>query len=80
MVNFGEDELAVIGFFGVIALMILKGGKKSTQFEPEETKIMQEIHKGLEKMDRRMESLETILFDKELGQTARKESNHVSGN
>jgi len=39
--------------------------KKSRQYSSEEAKMIQEIYKGLNQMEKRIESLETILMDKQ---------------
>ena len=62
--------LAVLGiiFGSVISLArIGKGGsiRKGEQFHADETRIIQEIYQGLSKMEKRVESLETILLEKE---------------
>ena len=51
-----------------MGLKILKGGgsrkKQGNQSnQTEETKIIQEIYKGLSRMEERIESLETIILD-----------------
>ncbi len=33
----------------------------------DETRLLQEIHRGLERMEERVEALETLLFDREAG-------------
>lgn len=40
-------------------------GQKGREMEAEETRLIQELHHGLSKMAERVESLETILLDKE---------------
>lgn len=62
--------LAVLGiiFGSVISLArIGRGGsiRKGEQFHADETRIIQEIHQGLSRMEKRVESLETILLEKE---------------
>ncbi|WP_309400876.1 hypothetical protein [Cerasicoccus maritimus] len=52
----------------VIAITaIVKGSnaRNSKNLSAEETKILQEIHQGLERMEKRIEALETIVIDKE---------------
>ena len=73
--------LAIIAVSGVIAVMVLVtigcmmsliirafrggGSKRSGKTEAEETRLIQEIHHGLVKMESRIESLETLLLDTE---------------
>ena len=76
MVGVGVDIIAVVmgaaivllALFGIIflgALKILKGGGKHSRrgIDPEEAKLMQEIYQGLQKMEDRVESLETLLIE-----------------
>ena len=79
-------ELAIIAVTGVVAVMILctpvlmlyliirafRGdGKRSGKTEAEETRLIQEIHHGLVKMEGRIESLETLLLDADRTKRAR---------
>ena len=50
---------------GIICGTLISLRKKRPAQDPEETKIMQEIHHGLSRMEKRIEALETILFDHE---------------
>ncbi len=61
---FGFPIVAVGGFFLIWALKIAKGGKDD-QFKAEETQLIQEIHQGLQRMEERIEALETILLEPE---------------
>lgn len=70
--------IAVAGFFGVIALIIIAGfllsaikilkgggsGKPAAQ-NAQEARLMQDIYQGLEKLERRIDALETIMLDRE---------------
>ena len=55
--------VAVIGFLLVAGLAVLRGGGKSRRSNPDEARLIQEIHRGLDKMEKRIESLETIVLD-----------------
>lgn len=57
--------LVVIGSTILMAIKILKGdmSRKGQRLQGEEARILQEIHQGLERMENRLEALETILFD-----------------
>ncbi len=46
---------------GTIAALVNK--RSSTNEDPEQTRMIQEIYHGLERMEQRIEALETILFD-----------------
>ena len=72
----GEDIIAIVGGLTVIlvavvgaiflaALKILKGGGRHSRrgVDPDEARSMQEIHQGLQKMEDRIESLETLLIE-----------------
>ena len=65
--------LAIIGSTILMIIRILKGGvsRKGQMLESEEAKMIQEIHAGLSKMEKRIEALETIILDHEKrGQTS----------
>jgi phage shock protein B len=55
---------AVIGGTIVLSIRFLKGGA-SRKDQAEDSKIVQEIYKGLSRMEERVEALETILLDRE---------------
>lgn len=59
--------LLTIAFSISIIIRSARGGgpKRSGKIEAEETRLIQEIHHGLVKMERRIESLETLLLDTE---------------
>ena len=58
--------LALLGFFFLAALRILKGsGGRGATTDPNETKLIQDIYHGLLKMEERVEALETLLLDRE---------------
>jgi hypothetical protein len=62
---FGFPFLLVGGFFLIWALKIVKGEavRRNEQFQSEETRLIQELHQGLTKMEKRIEVLETIILD-----------------
>ena len=64
---FGGFILILLIICGTILALIRtrRGGisRKSRKNEAEETKIMQEIFRGLSRMESRVEALETILMD-----------------
>lgn len=59
--------LAIIGSTILMALKILKGGisRKGQQDSSHEARMIQEIHKGLSRMEERVDALETILLDQD---------------
>jgi len=59
--------LAIIGSTILMAIKILKGGlsRKGQKFQAEEAKMIQEMYKGLSRMEERVEALETIILDRE---------------
>ncbi len=59
--------LAVIGSTILMGLKILKGGvsPKGQKSQSDEARIIQEIYQGLARMEERVESLETILLERE---------------
>ncbi|MBN2418324.1 MAG: hypothetical protein JXL81_02985, partial [Deltaproteobacteria bacterium] len=69
MIVFGSIvlALAVIGSTILIGLKILKGGvsQKGQKSQSDEARIIQEIYQGLTRMEERVESLETILLERE---------------
>lgn len=79
--------ISIIGVSGVVAVMLLctigcmtylvirafrgGGSKRSAETDADETRLIQEIHHGLVKMESRIESLETLLLDTERKKRAR---------
>ena len=61
--------LAVIGGTILMAIKLSKDGisKKNRKDQSNETRMIQEIYQGLSKMEERIETLETILLDREKG-------------
>jgi len=57
--------LATIGFLAVIIIRTAKGSpiRKRERHDADETRIIQEIHHGIMKMDKRVEALETLVLD-----------------
>ena len=61
---FSIPLVAIVGGLGLAALKILRGGRDSAS-EVEDTRLIQEMHRQLQKMEDRVGSLETILLDKD---------------
>jgi phage shock protein B len=57
---------AVIGGTIVISIKLLRGGA-ARKDQAEDSKIIQEIYQGLGRMEERVETLETILLDRDKG-------------
>jgi len=59
--------LAIIGSTILMAINIIKGGvtSKDRKTQTDEARIIQEIYQGLARMEERVESLETIILDRE---------------
>ena len=59
--------LALLGLVAVTIVRIIKGprGKAADQAAQEETRIMQDLHQGLTRMEQRIEALETILLEQD---------------
>ena len=52
----------------VAIVRIIKGpsGQKAAQADEEEARLIQDLHKSLQRMDQRIDALETILLEKEM--------------
>ena len=75
---FGSIVLALAIIPGAILLAIkfLRGGKSAGD-QAQEAKMIQEIYKGLSRMEERIEALETILLDQEKRKRAKeRKPNH----
>ena len=59
--------LAIIGGTFLMAIRIIKGGvsRKDRDWSSKEARMVQEIYQGLNNLEERAESLETILLDRE---------------
>jgi phage shock protein B len=57
--------LAIIGSTIFMVVKVLKGGlsRRDQKAQTEETKVFQEMHQGLSRMEERVEALEEILLD-----------------
>ena len=63
----GFPLVIVAGFFLIWAVKIVTGksGRSLEQTLTEETRLLQELHRGLKRMEERVEALENILFERE---------------
>jgi hypothetical protein len=65
---FGGSILAlvILGSTVLMAIKIIKGGISpgNKKLEAEETKTIQEIYKGLSRMEERVDTLESVLLDR----------------
>jgi phage shock protein B len=58
--------LTIIGVLFIVGIKVLRSGRgKKDKFHPDEGKIFQEIHHGLQRMEERVEALETLMLDRE---------------
>jgi len=59
--------LAVVGATIFLGVRIMRGGisRKDQAFLSEETRMIQDIYQGMNRMEQRIEALETILLDRE---------------
>ena len=57
--------LVIVGGTILLGIKLAKGGlsKKERQEQSDEAKVIQEVYRGLQKMEERIEALETILMD-----------------
>ena len=63
---------SVLGFLLILGLGVIwiivrtaSGGTRIPGTNADEAQLIQEMHQGLEKLERRIESLETLLLDKD---------------
>ena len=61
---FSIPLVAIIGGLFLAALKILRGGQNSAR-DLEDTRLIQEMHRQLQKMEERVGALETILIDQD---------------
>lgn len=73
------EAVAIILVSGFVAVMIIatigcmiylivkasKSGGKAGSTNADETRLIQEIHHGLQRMEKRVESLETLMIDRD---------------
>jgi phage shock protein B len=66
MMALGIPLVVVIGIFILIAISMLRGGsrKEDKKMRSDEAQLMQEIHRGLTRMEERVDALETLLLDR----------------
>lgn len=67
ILGFALLVLALLGGIGVAIIKVIKGksGGRDDEAQAEETKLMQELHQGLSRMEKRIEALETILLERQ---------------
>ena len=64
MMIVGLPVLVIIGVIVIaLAVILRRSNREANSLSTEETRMMQEIYSGLEKMDSRIESLEAILVE-----------------
>ena len=59
--------LAIIGGTFLMAIRIIKGGvsRRDREWSSKEARMVQEIYQGINNLEERVESLETILLDRD---------------
>ncbi|MCC5841713.1 MAG: hypothetical protein JJT96_16485 [Opitutales bacterium] len=57
--------IPVIGGFILAFAKIMKGGGSNQMGDGEEARMIQDIHRGLNKLESRIDALETIILDRE---------------
>lgn len=68
--------VAIIFGFALLSSKTKRQGssfRQSGKIDADETRLIQEIHKGLSKMEKRVDALETILFDREAQEVSHKD-------
>ncbi|KMY69256.1 hypothetical protein AAU61_02525 [Desulfocarbo indianensis] len=67
MLGFAVLVLALLGGIGVAIIKVIKGkaGDRDEAAQAEEARLMQELHQGLSRMEKRIEALETILLERQ---------------
>lgn len=73
----GVVSVMIIMSLGIVTSILVKsirgGTRRSRNSDASETKLIQEIYHGLNKMDQRIEALETLLLDKDEERKKREE-------
>lgn len=57
--------LPVICFTWIVKMRVEGSPRRNKKMDADETQIIQEIYRGLNKMEKRIDDLETILFEQE---------------
>jgi len=65
LVVFGSILMALALVCWTIVRIVSGGGARSRSENNDESKLIQELYQGLSKMEQRIESLETLLLDRE---------------
>jgi len=67
ILGFAVLVLALLGGIGVAIIKVIKGkaGDRDEAAQAEEARLMQELHQGLSRMEKRIEALETILLERQ---------------
>ncbi len=67
ILGFALLVLALLGGIGVAIIKVIKGKSdgRDKEAQADEAKLMQELHQGLSRMEKRIEALETILLERQ---------------
>lgn len=63
---------AAVFILGFIKILKSGGSRKDRQLDTEETRLFQELQRGFQKMEQRVEALETLILDRERGRTTQR--------
>jgi phage shock protein B len=63
---------AAIFILGFIKLLRSGGSKKERQLDADEARMFQELQRGFQKMEQRVDALETLILDRERGRTTQR--------
>jgi phage shock protein B len=58
----------VLLIMGVVKLLTIGSSRRRRHYENDEARTMQEIHRGLARMEQRLEALETVMFERDAGE------------
>jgi len=66
IMGFSLLALIILGVFVLVGIKMVRNGRKKPLrvSEDDEARMIQEIYQGLSRMEQRVESLETILYDR----------------
>jgi phage shock protein B len=62
---FGLPIIIVVGIVYLLAVRMSGGRARGAEMNEEETRMIQEIHQGLMRMEERIEALETIMMEQD---------------
>ena len=73
MLALGIPIIAIIGHYAIKALKIVVGhDRPGSKDDPQETQLVQDIHRILARMEERLQALETVLLERPQADAARR--------